>query len=290
MESRQAIASRTFRLDLESEPGRVVRGRIDYPEAAETDGRRLPFVLVLHGFKGFMNWAFFPELGRRLAAADLVAVSFNMSGSGVGEDLENFTEEEAFAKNTYTRELEDVDSVREFVERSGLPWANPARAGIFGFSMGGAVALLHAAEREDYRAIATWSSVFRTDLWGQDVVSLWERQGYLMIHNARTKQDLRLDLDMLHDLRQNADRLDVRSACGRIRIPTLVVHGSEDETVPFSEGEALARALDPELVRFLPAVGAGHTLGGRHPLHETPPVLERLLAETVDHFHRHLTA
>ena len=35
--------------------------------------------------------------------------------------------------------------------------------------------------------------------WG-----LWEEQGFLMIHNARTHQDLRLDVDMLQDLRQNA--------------------------------------------------------------------------------------
>ena len=59
-----------------------------------------------------MHWGFFPELSRRIAEAGLVAVSLNVSGSGIGDDLENFTEDEAFAHNTYSKDLEDLEVVR----------------------------------------------------------------------------------------------------------------------------------------------------------------------------------
>ena len=61
--------------------GFVIRG-----EARVADRARGSVVLV-HGFKGFARFAFFPWLAVRLAAAGLNAVTFNFSGSGVGEDM-----------------------------------------------------------------------------------------------------------------------------------------------------------------------------------------------------------
>lgn len=67
-----------------------------------------------------------------------------------------------------------------------------------------------------------------------------------------------------------AHRLDTLSKAGRIRIPTLVVHGDADEVVPFDMGVRVARAIaGAELVRVegghhddLFAVGEGHRPSG----------------------------
>ena len=42
-----------------------------------------PAVVIVHGFKGFKDWGFFPLVAQRLAAAGHAAVSFNFTGSGV---------------------------------------------------------------------------------------------------------------------------------------------------------------------------------------------------------------
>ena len=42
-----------------------------------------PAVVLLHGFKGFRSWGFFPTLADRLARAGFTAVSYSASGSGV---------------------------------------------------------------------------------------------------------------------------------------------------------------------------------------------------------------
>jgi dienelactone hydrolase len=150
-------------LDFEGEPDRVIRMRVEGPAGYLERAERLPYVLLLHGFKGFMHWGFFPELSRRVARAGLVAVSFNFSGSGVGERQEEFTEEEAFARNTYSRELEDVARVGRHVASGVLAGVDPARGAIVGHSRGGGIALLHAAEVGDYRSLVTWSAIDEVD-------------------------------------------------------------------------------------------------------------------------------
>src|SRR6185436_8082220 len=121
-----ALEERRFQLEDARDPLRTIRGRLVYPSGAEA-GERLAHVLVLHGFKGFMDWGFHPELARRLAARGLAAVHFNFSGSGLGEDGERFTEERAFFENTPTRELEDVERVRAWLDSGGVPWIDPRR-------------------------------------------------------------------------------------------------------------------------------------------------------------------
>ena len=100
----RAHTSRPFTLTHPDDPARVIRGRVDTPGDAGED-KRYPHVIVVHGFKGFMNWGFFPELGGRLAEAGYAGVFFNTSGSGIGEDLESFTEVEAFERSTYAKDL-----------------------------------------------------------------------------------------------------------------------------------------------------------------------------------------
>jgi fermentation-respiration switch protein FrsA (DUF1100 family) len=53
------------------------------------------------------------------------------------------------------------------------------------------------------------------------------------------------------------DRFRNIDKIGRVRCPVLVMHGSADEIVPLSHGQALWAAA-PEPKRFLWAEGAGH--------------------------------
>ena len=114
------LETRAFRLDDARDPLRAIRGQVSVP--AGRRGARLAYVLVLHGFKGFMDWGFYPELARRLVVRGLAVVRFNFSGSGVGEDLENFTETRAFFENTPSREIDDVARVRAWLDSGAVPW------------------------------------------------------------------------------------------------------------------------------------------------------------------------
>jgi dienelactone hydrolase len=275
------LEERDFRIEDEGDPLRTLRGRLTYAEGAAERGERLPCALVLHGFKGFMDWGFHPEIARRLARRGLAVVRFNFSGSGVGEDGRSFTEERAFFENTPTREIEDVDRVRAWLDSGAVPWIDPRRAALLGHSMGGGVALIHAARRQDYRALACWASVATFRRFPPEVEGQWRRDGFVEIPNLRTREVHRLGRGWLDDLDRHADALDVVAACGRLAAPTLFLHGSEDEAVSPEESRRLLRAFGPGSARLEVVPGANHTFGAVHPLAAIPPALERVLAATA---------
>jgi len=280
--------STPFRLEYPGDPGRVIRGVIDAPTEAADGGEGRPYVLLLHGFKGFFRWGFMPELARRCVMAGLVAVRFNTSGSGIGEDLDDFTEPEAFFHATLSRDMEDIARVREeFADLSPCP-VDLSRGAILGHSRGGALSLVHASERGDYRTAVAWSALSSFERYDEATLQRWRSEGFLPIQNARTGQEYRLGLGVLLDLEANSERFDILAACGRIDIPTLLVHGTEDETVVHSESQRLLASFRPGQARLLSIEAAGHTLGARHPLDGIPASLERALDVTVAHLSRHL--
>ena len=85
-----------------------------------------PAVVICHGFKGFRDWGFFPVTADRLAHAGFAAVSFNFSGSGVGEPGDTFNEPVRFQHATYTNGLRDLAAVLA-VLRSGALGVQPSR-------------------------------------------------------------------------------------------------------------------------------------------------------------------
>jgi pimeloyl-ACP methyl ester carboxylesterase len=283
------LDSQPFRLTFPRDPARVIRGIVDGPRGFASACESLPHVIVLHGFKGFMNWGFFPEIARRIAARDMIAVRFNMSGSGIGDDLETFTDLEGFSRNTYSRELEDLERVRAWIASGAVRGGDVARCALVGHSRGGGVALLHGAEHDAVRSIVTWAAISTVDRFDAPTKAEWRRRGSLVIHNARTNQDFELALGALEDVEKNSARFDIVSACRRIRAPTLLIHGSADETVPVEEAERLHAALDPKLARTLVIAGGGHTFGVTHPPRAFPEAFERVADATLAMLQEHWT-
>ncbi len=245
-----------------------------------------PPLLIVHGFKGFKDWGFMPLLAARLAEAGFPACRFNLSGSGLGEDPERFSEPVRFERNTYSQEQRDIARLLDALaagELAGL--AGPApRLGLLGHSRGGGGAILAAARDPRVAALVTWAAIAHVDRYDVATVAAWRRRGSLRVENARTGDVFALSTDLLDDILANAAALDILAAAGRLAIPTLVVHGEEDESVPVAEGEALAAALGAR-GRFLRVAGTGHTFGAVHPPQPQPPAaLATVLEATVAHF------
>jgi pimeloyl-ACP methyl ester carboxylesterase len=267
--------------EIPCKDGLSIRGEV-YP-AESTIGT----VVLCHGFKGFAHWGFFPYLAQTLAENRLTAITFDFSGSGIGPDRESFTEPGAFAGNTLSREQEDLENLVDYARRRKLI---EGKFGLFGHSRGGGTAILFSAGVDsNVSSLVTWSSISYPNRWSSEDVITWRRQGYADVTNSRTGQVMRLDTDLLDDVELHGKtKLDIQAAAGKIKVPWLIVHGTGDETVPSSEAEKL-HALSPGVSTLRLIKDANHGFDAKHPLGEAPPVLEKVVLETVKFFVRNAT-
>lgn len=256
---------------LRSAEGLPIRGELDAAEAPRA------LVVVVHGFKGFKDWGFFPWTAQRLLQHRLAVCRFNMSRSGIGDDPETFDRLDLFEHDTYSTQLHDLEAVvRHAQERfPGLPTF------LFGHSRGGGIALLGAQGVPSLAGVVVWAPISRVDRWDEETKRTWRERGVMEVENARTKQVMRMSPLMLDDYEANAGRLNILDAAARLTVPLLVVHGGRDESVSVEEGHVVAAAARDSSIVVLDR--ASHTFNAIHPLVHVPFEL-LTAAELTAHF------
>ena len=256
---------------IPSNEGLPIHGTIDAPPDPSA------LVILIHGFKGFKDWGFFPWLAELLCDREFAAVRFNMSRSGIGEHPETFDRLDLFAGDTYSIQLHDLHTVIGHAQREfpSLPTF------LVGHSRGGGVALLGAHGVHDLAGIVTWSAISRIDRWDDATKQRWRARGYIDFENVRTKQMMRMTTAILDDAEANRERLDIGAATAALDAPLLVIHGGRDESVPVGDAAEIAsHGRDASKVII---ANAGHTFNAIHPLVHVPFALS-LAGELTAHF------
>jgi len=244
--------------------------------------RRGPVIVMAHGFLGFKDWAFFPWLSDFFAQAGFPTLRFNFSGSGMGHYRDGaFTELEAFQRDTFSRQVEDLRVVISALNRGQAAPELPPQKEVFlwGHSRGGAVCLLTAALNPQVQGVATWATIARVNRYFYETKQAWRKDGFLPCESSRTGQTLRYSLDFLEDAEQWGKEGDVPAYLNRVEIPVFLVHGSEDTSVPPEESESLA-AIHPHAQLAILAK-ANHKFNSSHPFTDPPGVLIEAAQKTV---------
>ena len=247
-------------------------------------------VLGCHGFKGFKDWGFWPVFGRYLAERGIALITFNFSGSGVGDQGGQFTELDRFEGDTVSKSLDDLGTVIGAACSRELPLggADVRRLGILGHSRGGGLAILRASRDPRVRALVAWAAVSDFHRYTEEQVASWREQGFLQVVNSRTGQILKLGLDYLDDLEENGDLLSPTAAIRSLEVPCLLIHGSRDETVSPDDAQRLQRASAPGTSALEIIPGAGHTFEAQHPMAQTPRETDLLFQKTAAFFQANL--
>ncbi len=257
--------------------------------------REFPVIIFLHGFKGFKDWGPFPDACEDLARSGFGVLAMNFSLNGIGDKRTELDRLDLFERETLSQDLDDIGSIIHALQKGDIKDShthlNTDMIGIVGHSRGGHTAIVAASEYESVQCLVTWSAVGNyMSRWAEDKIEDWKSTGYIEVENARTGQIMKVGKVVLEDAVANADQLMAMKRVSDVRIPTLFIHGREDETVPYTDSEELhieCAAKDKEL-RLIS--NAGHTYGAAHPFEEDefPKPFAELLEWTIGWLREHL--
>jgi len=246
-------------------------------------------IVFVHGFKGFKDWGFGPYLGEFFANKGFFVITFNFSHNGVGENKTEFTELGKFAKNTFSREVRELNEIISAFRNDFFEIKGNTPLGVIGHSRGGAIVLLTASKRNDVDAIVTWAAISKLDRYSKRQNQEWRKKGFFEILNTRTNQMMRLDVGLLDDIENNStSSLNIEKALKNLNKPLLIVHGEQDLAVPIVEAEQLYDWSDKSQTEFYKLFSTGHTFDIVHPFNGTSEKFERLLDKTTNFFVNHL--
>jgi dienelactone hydrolase len=264
----------------------IIRGDLRYRESAKNSAT----IILCHGFSGFKDWGFFPLLAETLTDTGYVTITFNFSRNGIGVDLDNLTERDKFAENTYSHELLDLECVLTAIKTAkiGKGLVDQHRLGLFGHCRGGGLAILQAARDKKIQTVVTWSAISTVERFNADHIFDWHKDGFIELESTWTRQNLSVSSSLLKDIQENKDRLDILKAAAKLNVPVLVIHGDQDDTVPVEEARQLYASLKTDTKDLVIIEGANHILGVSHPLRTRNSYLDTALDLSENWFDKYL--
>lgn len=242
-----------------------------------------PVVIFAHGFKGYKDWGCWNLIAEEFARQNVFFVKFNFShNGGTVEQPIDFPDLEAFGNNNYIKELDDLQAVIDWVvsEESIQPEIDSSNITLIGHSRGGGIVSIKASEDSRVTKIITWAGVsdFEDRYPKGALLDSWRKKGVSYIENSRTKQQMPLYYQFYENFKQNKDRLHIKSAIAKLKIPHLIIHGTNDTTVKLKEAENL-NSWNPLSEIYIVQEG-NHTFNSSHPCKETQ--LNKHLQEVFD--------
>jgi uncharacterized protein len=229
-----------------------------------------PVVIYVHGFNGFKDWGNFDLIADQFATAGYVFVKFNFSHNGTTPELpEEFGNLEAFGQNNYTKELEDLRRVIDWVcdqQNPSHTAMDTSQIYLIGHSMGGGISILQSAADKRIKKLITWASISECKTpwgsWPPARIEEWKQTGVQYYINGRTKQAMPIYYQLYLDYQQNQERLDIKKAIESLGIPVLICHGTQDGAVLI---ESAFQLKDCQPAAQLFTVESDHVFGRKHP-------------------------
>jgi pimeloyl-ACP methyl ester carboxylesterase len=228
-----------------------------------------PIIVFCHGYKGFKDWGAWNIMANTFAEAGHCFIKFNFSHNGgtVKQPID-FPDLKAFGQNNYTKELDDLNTVIDWICKNSELHKDGDINNItlLGHSRGGGIVSIKAEEDSRIKNIISLAGVSdfkRRFHLGTEEFTLWQKTGVKYVENGRTKQQMPHYFQFYEDFVKNEKRLTIKRAVKNLRIPQLIIHGNNDTSIFISEAEDLHRSNPDSQLEIID--GANHVFGTFHP-------------------------
>jgi len=231
-----------------------------------TTEREKPIIVLCHGFFRSKDGRTYVGLEKILNKRGISTLRFDFFGHGESEGkFEDVTTSEA---------VDDVLKAIEFLKESGYE-----KIGLMGSSFGGMASIIAAsrARVNDLFVLALkspvsdYSSLFQAHENEQEVKEI-EEKGFTYVTDSEGNKR-RLNISFFID----AGKAKGYEAAKKIRIPALIVHGDQDDSVPVEQSKKTASLM--ENCRLEVIKGADHGYSNEKHFNEMLDLISRFIVE-----------
>lgn len=246
-----------------------------------------PIIIFCHGYKGYKDWGAWDLVAEKFAEEGFFFLKFNFSlNGGTLQDPIDFPDLESFANNNFSRELEDLDSVIDLFSSTNR-FGNEVdlnSISLIAHSRGAGIILIKTAEDSRIKNVLTWAGVsdFKARFQiGSTSFNKWKKEGITYVENSRTKQQMPHYFQFFEDFEANEKRFTIKLAVEKIKVPMLIVQGSDDPTVIEAEARQLNKWNPKSELEIIK--NGDHSFGTIHPWKEEnlPPYLQIVVDKSI---------
>ena len=250
-----------------------------------------PILVFCHGYKGFKDWGAWDLMAKAYANAGFFFIKFNFSyNGGTVEQPIDFLDLEAFGNNNYTKELNDLETIIDWIysQKEYKEDVKTDSISLIGHSRAGGIVIIKAEEDNRIKNVITLAGVCdfakRTAMKGE--VAQWKKDGVKYVFNGRTKQQMPHYYQFYEDFIKNEDRLTIKRAVTNLKQPHLIIHGNGDTSVLVDEANNLHKWNANSELKIVE--GANHVFGASHPWDndELPHDLKNVTAVIIKFLHK----
>ena len=189
--------------------------------------KKCPAVLICHGLGGHKTgkYRLYVALSTLLSKAGIASFRLDFRGSGDSEG--------EFEDMTLDSEISDALKAIDFLCQN--PYVDSSRIGMFGRSIGGAVALMAARRFGHIKSLAMWAPVFSGEQW----VEKWSYLHTEGLNESQRRELMRINgqipgyefYKQLFSFKMEDELYDLRNA------PLLHIHGEKDDVVEIGHAD-----------------------------------------------------
>ena len=245
-----------------------------------------PIIIFCHGYKGFKDWGAWNLMAEAFANAGFFFIKFNFShNGGTIEQPIDFPDLEAFGQNNYSKELDDLKTVIDWITVTNdyQHQVDNQNISLIGHSRGGGIVCIKAEEDNRIKKLITLAGVsdYGNRFSTSGDLEQWQKNGVKFVINGRTKQEMPHYYQFYEDFKGNEERLTIKRAVENLKIPYCIIHGDGDTSVSVNEAKNLHAWNAKSKLEIIEK--ANHVFGVKHPWKENnlPDDLKNTLEKSI---------